>query len=231
MANSQLHIGAVCSANASAIQAAFGHLKSLGVSLSVVTHQPAGIEDFCAREGVAVKRVVEPRKQAFSERAADWLLAQGADFAVLFLDRLLSAAFIDRLYTVNFHPALLPAFAGMNAVEQALAAKAPYLGATAHQAILKVDAGQILCQSVYALSPDDHNLARMNDVSFVQRLALLCNVVDSQLAVGSQSRGWQVPPRPDASHGSDFVSPCWLSESSRMLVREHARRRGMSINV
>lgn len=231
MASSQLHIGAVCSASASAIQAAYGHLQSLGVTLSIVTHQPAGIEAFCEREGISLKRIVEPKKQVFSLKAREWLEAQGADFAVLFLDRLLSEQFVDGMYTVNFHPALLPAFPGVNALERALAAKVAYLGATAHQATLETDAGPILSQSAYALSPDDHELSRMLDISFVQRLALLCNVVDSQLTMRSQSKGWKPPARPAQSDGSAFVAPSWLCEGSRALVLEHARRRQMHINV
>jgi len=231
MASSKLHIGAVCSAGASAIQAAYGHLQTLGVTLSVVTHQPAGIEAFCEREGIGQKRIVEPKKQVFSLKAREWLEEQGADFAVLFLDRLLSEQFVDGMFTVNFHPALLPAFPGVNALKRALAAKVAYLGATAHQATLETDAGPILCQSAYALSADDYETPRLLDISFVQRLALLCNVVDSQLAMRSQSRGWNVLPRPAQSHGSAFVGPSWLGEGSKALVLEHARRRQMHINL
>ena len=201
------------------------------MTLSVVTHQPAGIEDFCIREGIALKRIAEPRKQAFSRQAADWLLDRGTDFAVLFLDRLLSEPFIDRIHTINFHPALLPAFPGTNAIQRALDAKVGYLGATAHQATMETDAGPILCQSAYALSPDDHELARMLDISFVQRLALLCNVVDGQLAASPRFRGWATPEHPIACGGSAFVAPSWLTSPSRELILEQARRRSMTISI
>lgn len=226
-----LSIGAVCSAGASAIQAAYPMFRSRGVELRVVTHKPAGIEDFCGREGVPCMRIEERSKERFSLAARDWLRAQDVDFVVLFLDRLLSAAFVESIYTVNFHPALLPAFPGMDAVEQALSAKAAYLGATAHQATIELDAGPIISQSAYALSVTDYELSRLLDISFVQRLALLCNVIDSQLYDRSGTRGWQY--RPPAKHipGSAFISPVWLSEASEELIRAQARMRSMDIVV
>ena len=103
-------LGPFAQANASAIQAAHPLFKDRNVTLSVVTHKPAGIEQFCEREDIPFVRLVEPGKEAFSERTANWLKDQEVDLVILFLDRLLSAAFVDSFHTINIHPGLLPAF-------------------------------------------------------------------------------------------------------------------------
>ena len=171
----------------------------------------------------------ERNKERFSLLARDWLASHAIDFAILFLDRILSRDFVDAVYTVNFHPSLLPAFAGTHAVERTLAANAAYLGATAHRATEGVDEGPIIAQSVYPLQASDRSIERMNDLSFVQRLALLCNVVDSQIAGRKPGeRGW-IPPSTVRQSVTAFLSPSWLDDDSTSLVREHATRRNMPI--
>lgn len=56
---------------------------------------------------------------------------------------------------VNTHPALLPAFRGHRAVEQALAAGVKVTGCTVHLATLDVDAGPILAQEAVPVLSDD----------------------------------------------------------------------------
>jgi phosphoribosylglycinamide formyltransferase-1 len=56
---------------------------------------------------------------------------------------------------LNTHPALLPAFPGWHAVEDALAARVTVTGCTVHLATLDMDAGPILAQEEVAVRPDD----------------------------------------------------------------------------
>ena len=56
---------------------------------------------------------------------------------------------------VNTHPALLPAFPGWHAVEEALAAGVKVTGCTVHVATLEVDAGPILAQEAVPVLADD----------------------------------------------------------------------------
>jgi phosphoribosylglycinamide formyltransferase-1 len=56
---------------------------------------------------------------------------------------------------VNTHPALLPAFKGWHAVEDALAAGVKVTGCTVHLATLEVDEGPILAQEPVPVFPDD----------------------------------------------------------------------------
>ena len=56
---------------------------------------------------------------------------------------------------INTHPALLPAFPGWRAVEDALAHGVKVTGCTIHVAGVEVDTGPILAQEAVAVRPDD----------------------------------------------------------------------------
>ncbi len=56
---------------------------------------------------------------------------------------------------INTHPALLPAFPGWKAVEDALAHGVKVTGCTVHVAGVEVDTGPILAQEAVAVRPDD----------------------------------------------------------------------------
>jgi phosphoribosylglycinamide formyltransferase-1 len=56
---------------------------------------------------------------------------------------------------LNTHPALLPAFPGWHAVEEALQHGVKITGCTVHLATLEVDAGPILAQEAVPVLPDD----------------------------------------------------------------------------
>ena len=69
------------------------------------------------------------------------------------LDKPIHDAFPGRI--VNTHPALLPAFKGWHAVEDALAAGVQVTGCTVHLATLEVDDGPILAQEAVPVLADD----------------------------------------------------------------------------
>lgn len=80
---------------------------------------------------------------------AEWIEKRGADLIVLAgYMQLLSPAFIERFRNrvVNVHPALLPAFPGLDAVGQALAAGANVTGVTVHFVDEGVDTGPVIAQ-------------------------------------------------------------------------------------
>ncbi len=56
---------------------------------------------------------------------------------------------------LNTHPALLPAFPGWHAVENALAAGATVTGCTVHLATLEMDAGPVLAREAVPVRADD----------------------------------------------------------------------------
>jgi phosphoribosylglycinamide formyltransferase-1 len=99
-------------------------------------------------------------KQDYADRGArdralaDWIDGLGARLVVLagFME-LLSPEFIGRFPNaiVNVHPALLPAFAGVNAIEQALDYGVKVGGVTVHFVDEGVDSGPIILQRSFEL--------------------------------------------------------------------------------
>jgi phosphoribosylglycinamide formyltransferase 1 len=85
---------------------------------------------------------------------ADWVDAQGAQLVVLagFME-LLTPGFIARFPNriVNVHPALLPAFAGIHAIEQALDYGVKVAGVTVHFVDEGGDSGAIILQRSFEL--------------------------------------------------------------------------------
>ena len=92
------------------------------------------------------------RDQAMSQ----WLRERGVELVVLAgYMQLLSAAFIAMFphRVINVHPALLPAFAGLDAVEQALAYGVKVFGVTVHFVDQGIDTGPVILQRAIEL-PD-----------------------------------------------------------------------------
>ncbi len=86
---------------------------------------------------------------AFTRRVTEVLGAHDVDLVAMagfgtVLARPLFDAFPGRV--LNTHPAILPAFPGWHAVEEALAAGVPVTGCTVHLATVDTDAGPVLAQ-------------------------------------------------------------------------------------
>jgi len=95
---------------------------------------------------------------AYTHEVVDALTRHGVDLIAMagfgtILEKPVHDAFPDRI--VNTHPALLPAFKGWHAVEDAFAAGVKVTGCTVHFARLDVDDGPILAQEPVSVLPDD----------------------------------------------------------------------------
>ncbi len=87
---------------------------------------------------------------------ADWLASRGVELVVLAgYMQLLSGGFLARFpdRVINVHPALLPAFPGLAAVEQAVAYGVKVFGVTVHFVDGGVDSGPVILQQAISL-PD-----------------------------------------------------------------------------
>jgi phosphoribosylglycinamide formyltransferase-1 len=111
-----------------------------------------------------------PDRAARDAALADWIVARGARLVVLAgYMQLLTAGFLARFphAVINVHPALLPAFPGLHAVEQALAYGVRVFGVTVHFVDEGVDTGPILLQRAielpYARTPEEV-LARLHPI-------------------------------------------------------------------
>jgi phosphoribosylglycinamide formyltransferase 1 len=85
---------------------------------------------------------------------ADWLLSRGTRLVVLagYME-LLGGPFLERFPegVINVHPSLLPAFPGLEAVEQALAYGVKVFGVTVHFVDAGVDTGPVILQRAVEL--------------------------------------------------------------------------------
>jgi phosphoribosylglycinamide formyltransferase 1 len=96
-------------------------------------------------------------REARDAAIGDWLERLEADLVVLagYME-LLSTGFVERFEDriVNVHPALLPAFPGLDAIGQALAHGVRITGVTIHFVDAGVDSGPILLQRPVPVPPD-----------------------------------------------------------------------------
>lgn len=96
---------------------------------------------------------------------ADWLAGHGVELVVLAgYMQLLSRGFLERFRgrVINVHPALLPAFPGLHAVEQALDYGVKVFGVTVHFVDQGVDTGPVILQRGIEL-PDARSAQEVMD--------------------------------------------------------------------
>lgn len=97
---------------------------------------------------------------------ADWIESLGTDLVVLagFME-ILSPEFIRRFAgrIVNVHPSLLPAFAGIRAIEQAIDYGAKVMGVTVHFVDEGVDSGPIILQEAFDVLPYSRDIAAIEE--------------------------------------------------------------------
>jgi phosphoribosylglycinamide formyltransferase-1 len=96
-------------------------------------------------------------REARDAAIADWVEGRGADLVVLAgYMQLLSPSFVARFRDriVNVHPALLPSFPGLDAVQQALDHGVKITGVTVHFVDEGVDSGPIILQRPVPVPPD-----------------------------------------------------------------------------
>jgi phosphoribosylglycinamide formyltransferase 1 len=97
-------------------------------------------------------------REARDAALADWLEGRGVQLVVLAgWMELLGRAFIRRFAgrIINVHPSLLPAFAGLRAIEQAVEHGVKVTGVTVHFVDEGVDTGAIVLQEALELSYPD----------------------------------------------------------------------------
>jgi phosphoribosylglycinamide formyltransferase 1 len=125
--------------------------------VAVASNKPGAPALARARRAGVPAEVFEPDDSGRAERdqaMADWLAEQGTELVVLAgYMQLLHPSFLRRFpnRVINVHPALLPAFPGLRAVEQALAYGVKVFGVTVHFVDEGVDSGPVILQRALEL--------------------------------------------------------------------------------
>jgi len=96
-------------------------------------------------------------REARDTAIGDWIEQRGADLVVLAgYMQLLSPLFVERFRqrVINVHPALLPSFPGLDAIDQALEHGVKVTGVTVHFVDEGVDSGPIVLQQAVPVPAD-----------------------------------------------------------------------------
>jgi phosphoribosylglycinamide formyltransferase-1 len=198
----ELKLGVLVSGNGSNLQAILDAIQqgTLPAQIRLVISNQPGVRALARAEAANVPTHCIPHRdfptrEAFDEQLADALKAADVEWIVLagFM-RLLTPSFLDQFpnRVINIHPALLPAFPGVNAIGQALQAGVAQTGCTVHLVDRGVDIGPILAQATVPILPGD------TEDSLAQRV----HVAEHQLYVETLRKlaSGELSPPPNTSN-------------------------------
>lgn len=128
----------------------------------VISNRPEapGLQ-WAAAQGLPTKVIDHksyPNREDFDAALHEALVASGAEIVCCagFM-RLMTAGFVEKWSgrMLNIHPSLLPAFKGLDAQAQALAAGVKIAGCTVHFVEPEMDSGPIIAQAAVPVADDD----------------------------------------------------------------------------
>jgi phosphoribosylglycinamide formyltransferase-1 len=132
------------------------------VVLVISSHAEAPGLGFAGAAGIPAAVIPHRDQGAFAAAAEPLLLEHKVELICLagFM-RVLDSGFVEawRDRMVNIHPSLLPAFRGLHAQRQALAAGVRFAGCTVHFVRPELDCGPIIGQAVVPVHADDDEAA------------------------------------------------------------------------
>jgi phosphoribosylglycinamide formyltransferase 1 len=170
-----IHLGIVASSHGSAFQEVVRILDAVKPGqyrYSVVTDRACGMEAVCKQWSIPHTRIAFTDKANFSKKAQAFFAEQGTpDGILLYFLRLVTSDLFQAYPTFNLHPALLPAFPGLNVLENTMARQPKFFGATLHLVSDALDQGPIVAQTCMPLDPN-MTLTRLNTSSFLQKVYL-----------------------------------------------------------
>jgi phosphoribosylglycinamide formyltransferase-1 len=150
-------IGVLVSGSGTNLQA----LLDSGLPISAVASNTVGVQALERAESASVPAAAFPLED-YEDRAArdgamaTWLDGRGVELVVCAgYMQLLTPDFLDCFPCLNVHPSLLPAFPGLDAVGQALAAGVGETGVTVHFVDTGIDTGPVIAQERVSIEPGD----------------------------------------------------------------------------
>jgi phosphoribosylglycinamide formyltransferase 1 len=185
-----MNLGVLASGAGTNLQAILDRLHGRhGIAVTAVASDQPGARALARAATAGVPTGVFPLGDDRAERdaaAAAFLEEHGVELVVLAgYMALLTPGFLARFpgRVINVHPALLPAFPGLHAVEQALAYGVKVFGVTVHFVDEGVDTGPIIAQRAIEL-PDAATATEVREALRPLEHDLLCDAV-AQIARGS----------------------------------------------
>jgi phosphoribosylglycinamide formyltransferase-1 len=144
----------------------------------VIVDRPCRAVDVAGAAGVPTELIERESygpdfdRVAYTHRVVDGLKRHEVDVVAMAGYGTILAEPVHHAYPgriLNTHPALLPAFKGWHAVEDALAAGVKVTGCTVHVAALEVDEGPILAQEAVPVLPGDTKDSLHERIKAVER--------------------------------------------------------------
>jgi phosphoribosylglycinamide formyltransferase 1 len=164
-------VGVLASGAGSNLQALLDRVHGHEAEVVAVGSDKPGAQALSRAAAAGVRTATFPAAEHASREARDaamasWLASEGAELVVLAgYMQIVTAAFLSRFpqRVINVHPALLPAFPGLRAIEQALAYGVKVFGVTVHFVDEGVDSGPVIAQRALEL-PDVTDPAVIRDL-------------------------------------------------------------------
>jgi phosphoribosylglycinamide formyltransferase-1 len=185
-----MNVGVLASGAGTNLQAILDRLHGRDdIQVVAVGSDQPGAAALARAASAGVATAVFPLGDDRAERDAQlagFLADHGAELVVLAgYMALLTPGFLARFpgRVINVHPALLPAFPGLRAIEQALEYGVKVFGVTVHFVDEGVDTGPIIAQRAVEL-PDATDLAQVREALRPIEHDLLCDAV-AQIARGA----------------------------------------------
>ena len=193
-----MNVGVLASGAGTCLQAILDRVHGQTAQIVAVGSDKPGAQALARAEAAGVPTATFPGADYSTREERDlamasWLTQRGAELVVLAgYMQLVTPAFLSALggRVINVHPALLPAFPGLQAIEQALAYGVKVFGVTVHFVDEGTDSGPIILQRAVEL-PDAVDPAAVREALRPLEHELLAS------AVALIARG---AVRPDPSH-------------------------------
>jgi phosphoribosylglycinamide formyltransferase-1 len=180
----RLRVGVLASGAGTNLQAILDRVHGREADVVAVGSDKAGAQALERAASLGIATRVFPAREFAGREARDaamaaWLRDAGAELIVLAgYMQLVTPAFL-RVFpqrVINVHPALLPAFPGLAAIEQALAYGVKVFGVTVHFVDEGVDTGPVILQRAVEL-PEASEAAHVRDALRPLEHELLCEAV------------------------------------------------------
>jgi phosphoribosylglycinamide formyltransferase 1 len=194
----RLRVGVLASGAGTNLQAILDNVHGVEADVVAVGSDKPGAEALGRALALGIETAEFPR-DAYADREArdlaiaEWLVSRDVELVVLAgYMQLVSAAFLAAfpLRVINVHPALLPAFPGIHAVEQALEYGVKVFGVTVHFVDEGIDSGPIILQQAIEL-PEATDPAEVRDA---------LRPIEHELLTGAVRLIASGTVRPDPSH-------------------------------
>jgi phosphoribosylglycinamide formyltransferase-1 len=164
--STRLRVGVLASGAGSNLQAILDRVHGREADVVAVGSDKPGAQALARGEAAGIPTRVfagYASREARDAAIAEWLGERGAELVVLAgYMQLISPAFLAAFpqRVINVHPALLPAFPGVRAIEQALDYGVKVFGVTVHFVDEGVDSGPVILQRAVEL-PDATEVAQV----------------------------------------------------------------------